>query len=94
MFVALDADHDVIGTSAFDPDDNAIISMWVAADQRGTGVGRALLNAAVAQAEGAMVSLRVMADNRAAIGFYERCGFVLMAREPDAEGTLAMTGPV
>jgi len=46
---------------------------------RGRGVGRALLEGCIAWAEASSVveklGLAVFADNEAAIGLYQRCGF-------------------
>jgi len=67
-----------------------LISMWVAPPARGSGLGRLLVDAVLAEAGGRPVELRVMADNAAAIAFYERCGFALLTREADDEGTLRM----
>lgn len=56
-----------------------IISMWVAPDARGCGVGDALVQAALdhARALGAgRVALDVMADNGPALALYGRAGFL------------------
>ncbi len=53
-----------------------VISMWTSPDQRGAGVGRALLDAAVAFAGEAEVHLGVTETNVGARRFYERYGFV------------------
>jgi ribosomal protein S18 acetylase RimI-like enzyme len=65
-----------------------LISMWVAPDGRGRGVGDALIQAVVAWAHGQpadRVVLAVRAGNRQAIGLYERNGFrpAGWASEPD-----------
>lgn len=56
------------------------VEIMVARASRGCGVGRALLSHCVAWAEGSPVveklGLAVFADNEAAIGLYQRCGFV------------------
>lgn len=57
----------------------SVLGMSVARDCRGLGVGRALLETAVAWAEthGAVkVELSVFAHNAPALAFYERLGFV------------------
>lgn len=62
------------------------LALLVAADARGVGVGSALLETAVdwARATGvAKLWLGVFADNRRAIGVYERAGFVEEGRQPD-----------
>ena len=60
-----------------------IIGVMVAADARGAGVGRALLDACIARARErglAMLTLSVTSDNAAAIGLYTRFGFVRYGR--------------
>jgi RimJ/RimL family protein N-acetyltransferase len=59
------------------------LGMWVAADQRGRGVGRALLDACIdwARQRGAhKVALEAWPHNTAALRLYERVGFVLEGR--------------
>ena len=53
-----------------------VISMWTSPRRRGTGVGRALLEAAVAFAGDADVLLSVTDGNDAARHLYESYGFV------------------
>lgn len=53
-----------------------VISMWTAPDARGSGIGRALLDAAVDFAGDAEVRLSVTETNSAARRFYEGYGFV------------------
>lgn len=72
-----------------DPDPE-LISMWVAPEARRSGLGRRLVDAVVGEAGDRDVTLRVMAQNTAAIAFYRGCGFELETRTPDAEGTLRM----
>ena len=67
-----------------------LISMWVAPEWRGQGVGEALVNAVLDESGGRSVRLRVMAGNQRALDFYARMGFVLVSDELDAEGTLTM----
>lgn len=53
-------------------------SVYVAADARGEGVGRALLEAAITAAEAAgfwTILAGVMAENRASLALHRRCGF-------------------
>ena len=53
-----------------------VISMWTVPEERGQGVGRALLDAAVDFAGKREVHLSVTETNVAARRFYERYGFV------------------
>jgi ribosomal protein S18 acetylase RimI-like enzyme len=86
-FVAVRENSDV-GLVRCAPDDTRpdtawLISMWVAPEARGHGVGERLIDAAVdwARAEGATrVLLDVADDNRPAIALYARKGF-----EPNGE---------
>jgi ribosomal protein S18 acetylase RimI-like enzyme len=60
-----------------------LVSMWTAPSHRQRGIGRMLVNAvaAWAQARGATVlDLFVVANNHAAIGFYQRLGFFQTGR--------------
>lgn len=60
-----------------------IVGMIVAADVRGSGIGRALLEACVAKARErglAMLTLSVTGDNASAIGLYASLGFVRYGR--------------
>ena len=62
-----------------DPGDCALHGMWVDPDFRGTGVGRALVDAVVAQAGAAgkrRLVLHVVSGNDVAGRLYERAGFV------------------
>ena len=65
-----------------------LIGMMVAPAWRGRGVGRDLVQAALAQARlragVVLVQLTVTATNRAARTLYERCGFVEFGVEPKA----------
>ncbi|VVE72967.1 Spermidine N(1)-acetyltransferase [Pandoraea captiosa] len=62
--------------------------MYVQASATGRGVGRRLLEAALALARSQPglrhITLQVNADNRAAIALYQSFGFVEIGREPDA----------
>ena len=63
-----------------------LYSVAVAAEARGTGVGRRLMQdaARVARAHGAdRLRLEVRADNAAAIGLYESLGYRSFGRYPD-----------
>jgi ribosomal protein S18 acetylase RimI-like enzyme len=62
-----------------DPGDSALYGLWVDPRFRGTGVGRALVDAVIAQARAAgkrRVVLHVVAGNEPAGRLYERAGFV------------------
>ena len=64
---------------ATDPGDCSLFGMWVDPGFRQVGVGRALVDAVVAQARAAgkrRVVLHVVADNTVARRLYEREGFV------------------
>ena len=65
-----------------------IWGMYVAAEVRGRGVGRALMEAAVARARAwsgvEQVHLNVAADNPPAIALYRTLGFISWGREPRA----------
>ncbi len=83
-FVA-EADGTPIGIAAgidrfvADPNDRMLISMWVAPDARGAGVGRALVDAVLkwARADGAAgLRLWVLSGNSSAEKLYLSCGFV------------------
>lgn len=62
--------------------------MYVESQAVGRGVGRALVDAALALARSQPglrhVTLQVNAQNRAAIALYQSAGFVEIGREPDA----------
>lgn len=80
-----------VGTAGLDAS-GQLLAMWVDPTVRGAGVGRRLVDAVVSAApDGTVVHLRVMADNAAAVGFYERCGFTLEPGDADDEGCLDMT---
>lgn len=78
----------MVGGQATD-DAVALISMWVAPEARGRGVGRQLVAAVVRWAAGRELTLRVMDGNAAAVATYEAAGFVLRDGV-DAEGCRSM----
>lgn len=68
---------------------NAFVrSMFVAPAVRGRGIGKQLLQAALAQAAAwsgvEQISLAVTASNQAALSLYRSCGFVEVGRMPRA----------
>lgn len=79
-----------------------VISMWVAPEARGRGVGDRLIDAVATSsaAQGAQtLVLAVKADNAPAIAAYERAGFAFVAGpdgrlRPDAAGELSMARPL
>lgn len=76
MFLAWKGDAPVGISGAFRSGDRVdVISMWTDPDERGRGIGQALLEAAVAFAGEADVRLSVTETNAAARRFYERHGF-------------------
>ncbi|MCU1491258.1 MAG: family N-acetyltransferase [Acidimicrobiaceae bacterium] len=90
----------VSGTGPDSHGDAELLSLWVAPDARGRGVGDALVEAVAgwAEAEGAMVLvLTVRATNAAAISLYRRHGFADAGSvtRPDGEpADLRMTRPL
>lgn len=66
-----------------DPGDGALYGMWVDPGLRGAGVGRALVDAGIAQARAAgrrRLVLHIVSGNDAAGRLYERAGFVRTGR--------------
>ena len=65
-----------------------VIGMMVRSELQGAGLGRALLDACIAQARAAdglvMLTLTVTAGNASAVHLYERSGFVRYGRLPRA----------
>merc|ERR1711865_1229399 len=91
-FVAEDAAAEIVGWSSSGPsrDEAAACSegelhgLYVDAANHGTGAGLHLLNAAVQALfdEGSVtVSLYVLAGNKRARAFYEKCGFQLVGEQ-------------
>ena len=74
-----------------------LISMWVAPEVRGTGVGEALIDALIewtaAETVGRVV-LAVRKGNRPAIALYQRLGFDLVGTNPDDDDENLMSREV
>lgn len=68
-----------------------LISMWVAPEVRGNGVGRGLVQAVIAWSDGRPLHLRVVDGNAAAVTLYESQGFVLVPGCADHEGCRRMS---
>ena len=80
LVVLNDADVGVVRVAPLDgaPAIAILLSMWVAADARGQGVGNALMDAAIGYARGTgyrQMVLDVADDNAPAIALYARHGF-------------------
>lgn len=77
-----------------DPADGALYGMWVDPGFRGAGIGRALVDAVIAQARAGdkrRVVLHVVAGNDRAGRLYERAGFVPtghIVTYPDDDGVI------
>ena len=64
-----------------------LVSMYVAPDYVGRGLGFSLVDTVLADAHGAgleLVTLTVTDSNHAAIALYKKCGFTAFGTEPDA----------
>jgi GNAT superfamily N-acetyltransferase len=83
IYVAVQ-DGRIVGLAGFYRPQNFLHSLYV--DERGRGVGKALLDHVSAVADGP-VSLKVQEPNRRAQAFYDREGFVCtgMGRDPGAD---------
>lgn len=71
-----------------------LISVWVAPEQRGRGVGHALVSAAVEHLAihhpQTRLLLAVVETNAPARALYSRCGFTVIGRNPDDDAELLM----
>ena len=64
------------------PDTGEIIALYVLKEYYGTGVGKALMQAAIEQfCPYPTIALWVLKDNGRAIRFYEKCGFAATGEE-------------
>jgi ribosomal protein S18 acetylase RimI-like enzyme len=81
----LEIDGEPAGMVAAVPADDAVelISLWVAPEARGRGVGKAAIGAVVELAGSRPVVLSVRAANAPAIALYTRCGFVDDGVDPE-----------
>jgi ribosomal protein S18 acetylase RimI-like enzyme len=64
-----------------------LVSMYVAPEYSGQGIGQALVKTVVLQAEQsglAQLLLTVTSSNHKALALYEKCGFKAFGTEPDA----------
>lgn len=83
-----------LGVVRVDPSGVELISLWVAPEGRGQGLGRALVEVCMTWARQAghpVLSLQVKADNQRAMGLYEAMGFERGALE---EGEWWMRRPL
>ena len=87
LMIALD-DNQVIGFVGYGdrgeeaPDVGEIFALYILSDYYGTGVGRKLMQAGLEQLRNYReVCLWVLKENKRAIRFYEKCGFVSAGEE-------------
>jgi ribosomal protein S18 acetylase RimI-like enzyme len=73
-------------TAAKETHKGAVRSFFVRPEQRGQGIGAALMSALIEAARGEVeqLTLSVMAENTTAIALYERFGFTIYGVEPRA----------
>jgi len=77
VFATLGEEYVGLGGSFEDePGSRMVVSMWVAPEMRERGIGRAILDAVLAEAAGSTIRLWVADGNSAARRLYERAGFV------------------
>lgn len=68
------------------PEVGEVFAMYVLSDYYGKGVGKSLMDAALAQLRGFReICLWTLKENRRAIRFYQKCGFVPDGREKTNE---------
>ena len=83
----------MVAARPVEADEVELISMWVAPEARGAGLGRALVDSVIGWAWGRRLRLRVMDGNGDAVSLYAACGFVLDDVAPDHEGCRVMRRP-
>lgn len=80
----------MIGAHLEDDGVPEIVSVYVARDRRGQGIGAALMEAILAELEKKgnfhRARLSVSADQTAAVALYQRYGFAVVRREPGVAG--------
>jgi ribosomal protein S18 acetylase RimI-like enzyme len=92
VFASVGEEYVGLGGSFEDgPGSRMVVSMWVAPEMRGRGIGRAILDAVLAEATESTIRLWVADGNSAARRLYERAGFVdTGVREPLRAGAELM----
>lgn len=87
ILIAKDADH-VIGFVGYgdrekdDPETGEIFALYVLSEFYGKGVAQQLMNAALEQLKSyPQICLWVLKENKRAIRFYQKCGFVADGEE-------------
>jgi ribosomal protein S18 acetylase RimI-like enzyme len=83
VFVALASGGEVVGFLSLWRPDPFVHFLHVASDWRRRGVGRALLAHALATLPAGPVDLKCLPDNRAALAFYRRLGWVEVGSDLD-----------
>ncbi len=82
VFVALGPSGEVVGFVSLWRPEPFVHFLHVARDWRGRGVGRALLDHALATVPAGPVDLKCLSDNRPALAFYRRLGWVQVGSDP------------
>lgn len=81
VLVAVTEEKHVVGHTMLRVTDRHMISLAVADEYRGQGIGRALVLASLHQLRGGMW-LQVRVDNPTAIALYQKCGLRVIATAP------------
>lgn len=84
ILVALDP-AEPVGFIAWWPPNNFVHSLFVAPEQAGRGVGKALLRACLDQI-GRPATLKCLQQNQSALGFYQRQGWTIQGAGDSPEG--------